>query len=502
MPLVDLVHSGVLRIDRRNGRELLRKTRLAVGLWILFSVPILSMGCGSDNFVNGDMAVDRGQVQADLGGSQDLVGKPDAGQKGFGTPCTDSVECSSRICLKSCAGYSCSKKCTPGLTNACPAGYGCIGVNGAVEPGKVDYVCVTQCDMGAVDLKGPDGSGDLKILDSMLPDKSAPDAPLPDLAKPDAAVPDLPVPDAPLLDMAASDEAVPDILVPDAPLPDVAAPDQAVPDLLVPDAPLPDVAAPDQAVPDLLVPDFALPDLAKPDVVKQWTCAGVGTTGPSMALVPKVAGGYYCIDSTEVTRSQYATFAGLTPSGQPSVCSWNTTYTPVQNTTGQCSKGEWPPGTRGDHPVVCIDWCDAHMFCAWAGKRLCTTIYNQFSNAATSEWYNACSMGGAQTYPYPGTTYGANTCNGHEHSLVDTVAVKAMSGCVGGYPGIYDMSGNVWEFTQACDGTLGAADACRSAGGAYYTTQPAMVCSLQYFGEFKRNEVQSALGFRCCADAK
>ena len=231
------------------------------------------------------------------------------------------------------------------------------------------------------------------------------------------------------------------------------------------------------------------------------SCQNVGTAGPTMVLVPKPGGGAYCIDSSEVTRSQYSAFSKIVPSGQPQYCSWNTSYVPAQMSSGQCSSGEWPPGTKGNHPVVCVDWCDARMFCNWAGKRLCKATYSQYNDAATNEWYNVCSKAGVQTYPYPGTTYGPDLCNGGEHGLKATVPVKSMSGCVGGYKGIYDMSGNVWELTQACNGTTGASDLCRLSGGAYYTAQSAMMCTL-FGGGFTRNHFQSALGFRCCADAK
>ena len=110
-----------------------------------------------------------------------------------------------------------------------------------------------------------------------------------------------------------------------------------------------------------------------PDISSN-TCASVGKAGPKMVAVPRPGGGTYCMDSTEVTRDQYKAFAGISPSGQPAFCGWNTTYTPVQKTGGQCSKGEWPPGSNGALPVVCVDWCDAYMFCKWAGKRLCSMI--------------------------------------------------------------------------------------------------------------------------------
>ena len=104
---------------------------------------------------------------------------------GFGEACADSMQCQSKVCLKACSGNRCSKKCSKG-TSSCGAGYGCVGVNGAIEPGVVDYVCVQICEAGVADVA---------ILDAAVPDVAVPDAAIPDVAVPDAAVPDTAVPD-------------------------------------------------------------------------------------------------------------------------------------------------------------------------------------------------------------------------------------------------------------------------------------------------------------------
>jgi formylglycine-generating enzyme required for sulfatase activity len=153
------------------------------------------------------------------------------------------------------------------------------------------------------------------------------------------------------------------------------------------------------------------------------------TGGPT--LVP-VCGGY-CIDATEVTRDQYAAWLGTSPvtGGQPAYCSWNTSFTP------SC---EWPPGAKGARPVVCVDWCDAYAYCKAVGKRLCGKIgggsngYSDFADARVSQWYNACSSGGAHTYPYGGagaggtSGYQATTCNGWDKGVHTTVPVGSCSG--------------------------------------------------------------------------
>src|SRR3954469_16687433 len=66
----------------------------------------------------------------------------DAPKKGFGEPCTDGAQCQSTICILFATGGVCTQLCT----NDCPAGWGCLGVTGAVDPGQVTQVCVPTSD--------------------------------------------------------------------------------------------------------------------------------------------------------------------------------------------------------------------------------------------------------------------------------------------------------------------------------------------------------------------
>jgi formylglycine-generating enzyme required for sulfatase activity len=227
----------------------------------------------------------------------------------------------------------------------------------------------------------------------------------------------------------------------------------------------------------------------------------VSCPGDGMALVPKPAGGWSCIDRTEVTRNAYAPFAASSPA-QTGVCAWNTTFVP--DVSGLC-QGLWPPGSDGEQPVVCIDWCDAEGYCAAAGKRLCdTTSIGDFDDPWSSEWFNACSRGGVYQFPY-GDIYDPTACNGGDTGLPEgLVDVGSFLACEGGYSGIWDMSGNAWEWigNGACSTSLGAGDVCVAAGGASYAGQSALRCrTLSAPTDFTRSSRQHRLGFRCCADA-
>ncbi|MGH7285803.1 MAG: formylglycine-generating enzyme family protein [Polyangiaceae bacterium] len=220
-------------------------------------------------------------------------------------------------------------------------------------------------------------------------------------------------------------------------------------------------------------------------------CAGSG--GPA-----QLRAGGVCIDTTEVTNDQYAAFlaASVPTSSQPSYCSWNDSFEPTT----------WPTSPSiADFPVVNIDWCDAYAFCAWAGKRLCGAISggpldtSSLGNAATDQWYSACSAGGALVYPY-GTSYSATACNSPIDDAGPTpgvVAVTADPACVGSAPGLFDMTGNADEWVDSCDGTTGSSDNCTRRGGS--CDDPSgdqQTCAFSRTSS--RSMTDTDIGIRCC----
>ena len=208
-----------------------------------------------------------------------------------------------------------------------------------------------------------------------------------------------------------------------------------------------------------------------------------------------------CIDVTEVTQKQYAAFlASPTPPAQPLECAFNTTFVPGQQASGfVCSAGLYDPVGRPEAPVRCVDWCDARTFCVWAGKRLCgkigggTLASTEFADAKKSEWMAACSSDGTRAYPY-GPNYTPGACHDSTGGLIDPSNVASAPSCIGGFPGLFDMSGNAAEWEDACDAT-----ACHLRGGdTRATTASALACNTS--STAPRAEMGGASGFRCCAD--
>ena len=232
-------------------------------------------------------------------------------------------------------------------------------------------------------------------------------------------------------------------------------------------------------------------------------CAsGAGQEDPTtMVRVPSPQGGTFGIDPTEVTRAQYAKFlvdqAGDV-SGQPAGCSWNVTFSPSD---------DWPPFDRPNHPVVYVDWCDAHAYCKWAGKRLCGRIggggngLDDHADHTKSQWYAACSSGGQSVYPY-GDTYESETCNGIDAGHGAPVEAASMVSCQpseAAYVGIYDLSGNVGEWTDECGENTGTTNTCRPRGGAFrYDGEAHLRCDVNYGSAWSSD--YDYIGFRCCSE--
>jgi formylglycine-generating enzyme required for sulfatase activity len=217
--------------------------------------------------------------------------------------------------------------------------------------------------------------------------------------------------------------------------------------------------------------------------------SGGGDVQP--AKMVQLPAGFW-IDSTEVTRAQYAAWLATKPSAQPAECSWNTSFTPG------C---EWPPGDKGDHPVVCVDWCDANAYCQGVGKRLCgkigggTLAIAERADATKSEWYYACSSGGEFDYPY-GDDYDPTACNLEDAKLDDTSPGGAFPKCqssAAGFEGVYDLCGNVSEWADACN-----EESCIQHDGMYASSSSSTLCQMS--AAWPRSKRAAFLGFRCCRD--
>lgn len=200
--------------------------------------------------------------------------------------------------------------------------------------------------------------------------------------------------------------------------------------------------------------------------------------------------GNYCIDSTEVTAKQYDEFvkSGVLPTKNPDPnCASNKlSYEPSQ------------PNAPDDKPVVWVDYCDAVGFCDYAGKRLCggadgVPIYSDgyTADAATDEWYGACTNGGTTDFRY-GDAEVVGACN--REFPGELANVKASAGCHGRgvYEGIYDLGGNAGEWVNVCTPSV-----CRMYGGAIGIS--ATECDSAENNHPGKTDTAFNLGFRCCA---
>jgi hypothetical protein len=302
---------------------------------------------------------------------------------------------------------------------------------------------------------------------------------------------------------------------PPTPRPDAGPPDMAM-------SPGPDLAeAPPDADPGVDVPlvvdaviDVAgdtagdvAPDLASPDLAPDLPFDTAPGCPPSKGGPALVRTGSFCTDSTEVTNEQYAAFLAdkkTDTSGQPAACKWNTSFVP--STDGVV----WPfLKGRENFPVGNVDWCDAFMFCQWSGKRLCGKVGGgrlatvDAAAGLTGQWFNACTNGGRLTFPY-GMTLQRSACNidAPTTAAMFIEEVKHRLTCEGGFPGLFDMDGNMEEWVDACDKDAGSGDQCAVAGQPAFTgdlTADDLSCHGSVFGQ-PRNTRYYMLGIRCCAD--
>jgi formylglycine-generating enzyme required for sulfatase activity len=131
----------------------------------------------------------------------------------------------------------------------------------------------------------------------------------------------------------------------------------------------------------------------------------------------------YQMDIYEVTVARYARFLAATNREPPSY--WETVKL----------------AEHGDRPVIGVDWADAEAYCKWAGKRLPTE----------AEWEKAARGTDERQYPWGNqkpTSDLANYALGARFSYSQVLMPVGKYGRAASPYGLFDMGGNVWEWTQ------------------------------------------------------
>ena len=140
----------------------------------------------------------------------------------------------------------------------------------------------------------------------------------------------------------------------------------------------------------------------------------------------------FYMDIYEVTNAQYKVFVDANPPWQKDKIKDKIDERVHWGGYLDSWDGNNYPSGKADHPVVHVSWYAAVAYAQWVGKRLPTE----------AEWeYAARGRLAGQKYPWGDTITPANANYG-EH-VGDTTPVGQYA--ANGY-GLYDMSGNVWEW--------------------------------------------------------
>lgn len=222
---------------------------------------------------------------------------------------------------------------------------------------------------------------------------------------------------------------------------------------------------------------------------------------------PQDPEGSFYLDEREVTVGEYAAFVAATGYvteaenfGWSGVFSTDSlAWLPIDSATWRYPFGPEGPPAQDNEPVVQVSFRDAAAYAEWAGKRLPTA----------TEWLYAASQGGAhRRYPWgeemvPDGEYLGNWWQGpfpfRDEVLDEYPGIAPVKQFPPTENGLYDIAGNVWEWTStAKPGTNAQNPEMVIKGGSF-------LCSASYCVGFDLQAQQftpqdsglNHLGFRC-----
>ena len=177
----------------------------------------------------------------------------------------------------------------------------------------------------------------------------------------------------------------------------------------------------------------------------------------------------FWLDSFSVTNAEFARFVDATAYvTQAESAGWSFVFggllpddfPPTRGVVGapwwrQVDGAKWnrPTGPQSSweplphHPVVHVTWTDANAYCSWAGKRLPTEAEWEYAARGglvqqAFPWGDVLEPDGAHRMNvWQGDFPGDNTCADGFYGTSPVGAFPANS------YGLYDMTGNVWEWT-------------------------------------------------------